>query len=591
MKLKQRCLIIQLAGLGDTIQSLMALRAVKQLYPELEVEVVVRSYCEEAVQRIPWIEKIHVLPVEELVVGLKEGKKTENEALAQVADWLRPVADRAWDFVVNWSYSEASSWLTAVVPGVVKLGFSRKDDKTFSCEDGWSHYIQGIVQGEVQQNIHLTDILTTQLLTALQIHLGEPNDDGNVPVTSKEFFSLKERKGILEWGRRDTSRRWLSIQLGRGPKGVKWEAVNWAKLIAAILKRHPETGFVLLGSKSDREDAKKIREEVNEECGWPEDRMINLVGKTGFDEWVSVVGNSSWVISADTAVVHLASVLGTRVLNISLGQVNFSESGPYGNGHYVVCGREGVALDAGSVYSVWSYANGEWSHRQKKTIEEHFELLGHEELLSKINVFRTKIRASSEGGGVVYELALKRSLQLEDWVAIVMGQVARAWYCGWVAPVGLELKRDQIAPKLLRELREMQESASVILKVCREAVHVSLAIASKGVSLRSQSLMSLEDKKEFEEMNQKLQELDGLMERISQVHFAFKAFSQMSKVMMHNMSGNRISELAKESAENYRQLTEGVELFIDWLRYTLNLARPMDAAKILPFRRSKELLQ
>jgi len=38
-----RCLVVQFARLGDTLQSLMALRAAKQLYPNLEIHFVARE--------------------------------------------------------------------------------------------------------------------------------------------------------------------------------------------------------------------------------------------------------------------------------------------------------------------------------------------------------------------------------------------------------------------------------------------------------------------------------------------------------------------------------------------------------------------
>ena len=40
---KLRCLVIQLTRLGDSLQSLMALRAAKQLYPNLEIHFLARE--------------------------------------------------------------------------------------------------------------------------------------------------------------------------------------------------------------------------------------------------------------------------------------------------------------------------------------------------------------------------------------------------------------------------------------------------------------------------------------------------------------------------------------------------------------------
>src|SRR4051812_8204494 len=135
-----RCLVIQLARIGDTLQSLMALRAAKQLYPELEIHFIAREKFAVAAKRVPWIQNVITLPTDKLLSPMLSGEKNETEALADLARWLSPLVGQPWDFVVNWSYSDASSYLTALLPGRVKLGFTRRLDTSFTCADGWSHY-------------------------------------------------------------------------------------------------------------------------------------------------------------------------------------------------------------------------------------------------------------------------------------------------------------------------------------------------------------------------------------------------------------------------------------------------------------------
>ena len=73
--------------------------------------------------------------------------------------------------------------------------------------------MQAVVQGDASQNIHLTDIFTTQFLTALQIHLGDPQGDGSSPVTSREFFALEAdiENQIPEI---NSYRKWIAVQVG-----------------------------------------------------------------------------------------------------------------------------------------------------------------------------------------------------------------------------------------------------------------------------------------------------------------------------------------------------------------------------------------
>jgi ADP-heptose:LPS heptosyltransferase len=588
-----RCLIIQLTRLGDTLQSMMALRAAQQLYPQLEIHFVVRERFAEAAKRVPWLKSVVTFPSDEILGPVLEGKGTEKEALQKLAGWVRPLVQEPWDLVLNWSYSEASSYLTGLIPARVKLGYSRSPDVSLSCRDGWSHYIQAVVQGGIHQNIHLTDVLTTQLLTALQIHAGEPADNGDAPVTSKSFFTLSASVKVDQdlgnrW--RDRSKKWIAIQLGAGKEEKTWEAENWAQLIANIMKNHPEYGIFLLGGKEDQERANRVILSLQRQ-GVHAGSLLSLVGRSDFDLWASAVSRAQWLIATDTAAVHLASVLGTRVLNLSFGGVRWNETGPYGNGHYVVasnlpceaCEIPGstarhecrTQLTPDLVYGTWSYAIQDSVFRRQLTFEQHLQKQGLGIRCRDVRAFRSRIRGSSDGGGVVYEAISPHALKISDWTAMVMGHIARAWYCGWVPAVGQELTRTAITPALIQSLRQFQESAEVLTKICDEAARTAIHLNRHSSKLKSQTIMRVKDREQIQEMSKKLQELDALIERLGRTQPPLAAFSQMSKVLMHNLMGEQISDLGRETAECYRQLLEGVAILREWIRFTLSLARPV----------------
>jgi ADP-heptose:LPS heptosyltransferase len=590
----------------------MALRAAKQLYPHLEIHFVAREGFSDAAKRIPWIEKVITLPAEQILAPLlaSTAPGLQSEALGDLARWLSPLVGAPWDFIVNWSYSESSSYLTGLLPGRVKLGFTRNatiENTTLAAHDGWSHYVQAVIQGGIQQNIHLTDILTTQLLTALQIHAGEPADAGDAPVTSKSFFHLKmDAASELALGARwrDPTRKWVAFQLGAGREEKTWDPAHWASLARKILKNHPEYGIALLGGDKDiwREEA------FLSALGAHGHSVVSLVGKSDFDLWASVISRCQWVFSCDTAAVHLASVLGTRVINLSIGPVRLNETGPYGNGHYVLsaqnecegCNRAqtvaqktsklqvvqthtcGTLLRPEIVYGTWSHALELATRKAAKSLNAHFERLGiAQESFKEFRgavIYRSRIRSTTDGGGVVYEPIDEHPMQLGEWTSLVMGHIARAWYCGWVPPVGSELVRTRISPALIQKLRELDQSSQLLAKICDEANRTALLLNRRGARLRSNKVMPVSEREEIRELGNRLQELDSLIDRLGKTHAPLQAFAQMSKVLMHNIKGEQLAELGKESANCYRQLADGVGILRDWLKHTLNLARPVAIA-------------
>jgi hypothetical protein len=356
-----------------------------------------------------------------------------------------------------------------------------------------------------------------------------------------------------------------------------------------ILKRHPESAIVVMGGSEDQLRYERMLAQIDDKS-----RVLSLVAQTDFDLWAAVVGRAQWVIAGDTAAIHLASVLGTRVLNISVGPVVWAETGPYGNGHYVV--SSALACDAckdlsreveaiahtcrtnvtpEAAYAVWSYASSEWSHRRQNPMEKHFSQLGYSQELNRIRIHRARIRNSNDGGGVVYEPMTQSSMDLHDWMSSVIGHIARAWYCGWVPPVGQELSRNRISPQLIQKLRELNESSNVLAQIWGEAQTVAANLSSSSSRLKSDKVMNLADRNTLAELGKKLQELDGLADRLIKTHSSLQAFMLMSKVVMHNLRGEHLTDIGKESADAYKQLADGVKILRDWLKHTLDLAKPV----------------
>lgn len=575
-----RCLVIQLGRLGDNLQSLMALRAAKQLYPQLEITLVTRDRFSSAAKRVPWIEKVVELPTVDVLLPILEGKESKEVGLAKLSQWLIPLVENPWDLLLNWTYSEASSFLSGLVPARIKLGYTRRKDGSISVYDGWSHYIQSVLQGGFPQNIHLTDILTTQLLTALQIHLGDPVDAGNAPVSSKSFFQLDLQSKENLWNWKDPTRKWIGIQIATGQSRKTWPASKWARVAELLLSRHPDCRIVLLGESKDQKKSDEIMEVVSSKIT-DSSSIVSMVGKTDFDLWANIVGRCQWILASDTAVVHLAGVLGTRVLEVGSGSPRFWETGPYGNGHYVISSieAEGTELppeiSPEAVYSAWSYASTEWAHRRQISMESHFGQLGWSSEIAKIRVFRTKIRPTNDGGGVVYEPQFQRPIRAADWAGLVWSYTARAWYCGWTPPVGHELERSQTNPSLVQIVRPLQESADVLIRICDEARRTAGSLHQRTSKMKSEKIMDLSEKNEVQDLGKKLLELDQLLQRLAQTHPVMQPYGAISQILMHNLRGESLAEISRETAEVYQQLGQGAVILRDWIRHTLNLVKPV----------------
>ncbi len=555
-----RCLVLQLGDRSEIVQSMIALKAAKQLYPRLDITMVCREDASDVAKATQWVREVVDLPAARWARTHRSGAKAADELLKESAGWISRIGADPWDLLVNWSFSDSSSMLSALIPAHERIGYSRRSDLDFSSGDGWSQFIQAYVQQEIPQNIHLVDILTTQLLTALQRNHGDPIDAGNQAVTGPDFFASLQTAGdrLL-----DPERIWVGVQLDSF-----WNARQWSKAVNLILERHPEVHLVLLGEPSFRDLASQLPTHPR--------RMLNLVGETDLDLWIDCLSQCQWVITASRFPGDLAAALGTRTIRLYDSHHPETIRAPYGNGHLILSPTDvSVPLTPEALYAAWSYSHFEWSHRRSRTFEEHLSLLGYDRIADWIDVRSSRIRPSDDGGGVTHESEFNRPLTPREWLAVVNGQLARLWYCGWTAEVGSEIRRASIRPVLLQDLRAIEESSSVLIRVAGEALRSAQEMTRRTQQLKSSTIMSIDDRRDLETQGRRILELQKLVDRLSAADPHLLGFSTLLKVMMHNLSDDHISDVSRETAAAWQQIERGAELLRTWLAHTLRLARPM----------------
>lgn len=103
-------------------------------------------------------------------------------------------------------------------------------------------------------------------------------------------------------------------------------------IIGAALQGLACGNVVLLGSRAERALAKDL---VGRLPGALAGLTVNMVGKTGWEDLISLLTGLDAVITPDTGTMHLAAHLGVPVWGFFLSSAWCFETGPYGPGHTV----------------------------------------------------------------------------------------------------------------------------------------------------------------------------------------------------------------------------------------------------------------
>jgi len=120
----------------------------------------------------------------------------------------------------------------------------------------------------------------------------------------------------------------VGFQLGASQTVKAWPVASFARL-AGRLAESLGARVLLTGSQSEEPLGKEF-ESLSAAKG------VNLIGKTDLRGAAALLQRCALFVTNDTGPLHMATAVGTPSLDISLGHVCFRETGPYGEGHYVI---------------------------------------------------------------------------------------------------------------------------------------------------------------------------------------------------------------------------------------------------------------
>lgn len=119
----------------------------------------------------------------------------------------------------------------------------------------------------------------------------------------------------------------VGFQLGAKNHLRRWPVEDFA----ALAQNLAEDGLVspiLLGADAE----KSLGARFEKLFGGP---VLNLMGRTSLEELAAALAGLDLLITADTGAMHLAAAVGTPVLALFFGPAYGPETGPYGAGHLI----------------------------------------------------------------------------------------------------------------------------------------------------------------------------------------------------------------------------------------------------------------
>ncbi len=312
-----RALLIQLARLGDLVQSLPAIEAIQERYPERPLDLLCSAPLAPVLARSHAIRR--VIPWDGAQWRAWADQWTQDPAatLRTVQTYLASLDEIGYDRVYNLNQHARGILMTHLFSShSVQAGQARQADHGMS---PWARYLRQVAKERGENRVHLADAWCG--MCGVRPRGRAPVLDGQEVELPEDLTAIGERKGL-----------WIALVTGAGDSARCVSPSVWASWIREFLTQVDDGQVVLIGSGHERETGQAILEAVPTLL---QGRVWDTTGRTTLTQLMTLLGRCRWVIGADTGPLHLATLVGSRALGFYFTRARVHETGPYGEGHWV----------------------------------------------------------------------------------------------------------------------------------------------------------------------------------------------------------------------------------------------------------------
>jgi heptosyltransferase-1 len=307
-----RTLIIKPSSLGDVVQALPVLTALREAHPKAHIAWLVATVFADLLEVHPRLDQV--------VVFDRRRYGSLGQSLGATADFLAFVEGlrrEKFTTVIDLQGLFRSGFLAAATGATTRVGFAAAREL--------APMFYTLAVPMPHKEMHAVD---RYMALARHIGLADPKATDHLPVSAEARAAVRQR---------------LQAE-GLGPDEpvivvsphARWPTKQWPseRFAEVVRQAHAKTGVraVLVGSGA----AVPIARHTAEAAALA--RPIDLVNRTTLKEIVALVSEASAMVTNDSGPMHVAAAVGTPVVAI-FGPTSAERTGPYGHGHRVLAGE------------------------------------------------------------------------------------------------------------------------------------------------------------------------------------------------------------------------------------------------------------
>ncbi|MCC2643008.1 MAG: putative Glycosyl transferase, family 9 [Nitrospira sp.] len=321
--MSKQVLLINITRMGDLVQMGTLLQRLQHEWPGAAVDLVVDQRFATVAGLLPNLRHIVTYDFHNLVDESRAQTKDVVTLYRDVTRWAAPLADARYDRVINLTFNRRSGYLTSYVAANDTRGIAAPKDGDVVIHNPWMAYLTDVHNQRRFNHFNLVDIYA----------LGGSGPGPFAPLSLTVPPDAAQWAGEFLSSHGRNHRHWMAVQIGASDPIKAWRPELFG-LTLAELSRKTTIGYVFIGTEEERKTIAAAQQAYRQAGGTGP--TCDAIGCTTLPQLTALLAQCRLLLTNDTGPMHLAVGVGTPVVDLSVGHVDFRETGPYGPGHWIV---------------------------------------------------------------------------------------------------------------------------------------------------------------------------------------------------------------------------------------------------------------
>ncbi len=315
----KQVLILNITRMGDLVQMGALLSRLQEEWPGAAVDLVVDRRFAAVAALLKGLRQVIPFDFHALIDESRAVVKDVVSLYQDMKLWVKPLTECRYDRIINLTFNRPSALLAGALGARDIRGARSAWDGGMVVDNPWMAYFCDFHQFRRFNRFNLVDIYAlggSGPGAFSPLHIMIPDDD-------------------RAWARQILagSSQWVAVQAGASDVMKAWRPHLFG-LSLARLSQQWHGGFVFIGSAEEDATIAEVMRVYREAGG--RNPVKNLAGRTTLSQLAALLAECRSLLTNDTGPMHIGVAVGTSVIDLSVGHVDYQETGPYGRGHWVI---------------------------------------------------------------------------------------------------------------------------------------------------------------------------------------------------------------------------------------------------------------